>query len=327
MPTQLRRPTLPGEAVERRFQVLSLDGGGAKALFSAHVLARLEMDLQTTVIDSFDLIAGTSAGAIIALALGQGKSPAEIVHLFETLVGHVFPRTEHNLRTSYRRLFRSGYDSNRLRDALASVFADSTLGQSEKRLVVPTWDAQRGRVYLFKTAHHEMYRRDWRLSNVDVALASTAAPTYFNAANIDGQRFVDGGLWANNPSTVAIAEAVGMLDVDIASVRVLSVGTTVESSPNPKQLDDRGILSWAPHVVRLVLAAGNSGGEAMARTLVGTERYVRFDAMVPPGAFKMDRADRGDMAGFAAAVSRSLSPAYAMTFAGHIAPAFVPLYG
>jgi hypothetical protein len=57
-----------------RFQILALDGGGAKALFTAHVLARLEQDLDVRITDSFDLIAGTSAGGIVALGLGAGLS-------------------------------------------------------------------------------------------------------------------------------------------------------------------------------------------------------------------------------------------------------------
>ena len=75
-----------------RFQVLALDGGGAKALFSAHVLARLEADLQVRIADSFDLVTGTSAGGIIALAMGAGLRPAEIVAEYERLVATVFPR-------------------------------------------------------------------------------------------------------------------------------------------------------------------------------------------------------------------------------------------
>jgi patatin-like phospholipase/acyl hydrolase len=61
------------------FQILALDGGGAKAPFTAHILARLEQDLGVSISDSFDLIAGTSAGGIIALALGAGLAPSEIV--------------------------------------------------------------------------------------------------------------------------------------------------------------------------------------------------------------------------------------------------------
>ena len=72
------------DAPGSRFQILALDGGGAKALFTAHVLARLEKDLDTTIAESFDLITGTSAGGMVALALGSGLRPAEIAdHLVE----------------------------------------------------------------------------------------------------------------------------------------------------------------------------------------------------------------------------------------------------
>ena len=74
-----------------RFQILALDGGGAKALFSAHVLARLEADLGVRIADAFDLITGTSAGGIIALALGAGLRAAEIAAQYERLVATVFP--------------------------------------------------------------------------------------------------------------------------------------------------------------------------------------------------------------------------------------------
>src|SRR5918999_3284046 len=66
-----------------RFQILALDGGGAKALFTAHVLARLEQDLGVNIRESFDLIAGTSAGGIVALGLGAGLAPSEIVTHFK----------------------------------------------------------------------------------------------------------------------------------------------------------------------------------------------------------------------------------------------------
>jgi len=65
-----------------RFQILSLDGGGIKGLFSAAVLAAIEEDLGINVVDHFDLIAGTSTGAIIALGLGLGMRPREIVQFY-----------------------------------------------------------------------------------------------------------------------------------------------------------------------------------------------------------------------------------------------------
>ena len=80
-----------------RFQILALDGGGAKGLFSADILAHLEQDLNVSVTDHFDLIAGTSTGGIIALALGAGLRPSQIVDLYRELT----TRVDHLFGTGY----------------------------------------------------------------------------------------------------------------------------------------------------------------------------------------------------------------------------------
>lgn len=309
----------PGSA---RFQVLALDGGGAKALFTAHVLARLEADLGIVIRDSFDLIAGTSAGGIIALALGAGIPAAQIAEQYEQLVRGVFPASRRAWWTLPRRLARPAYQSAALRAALSDVFGELKLGDSTKRLVIPSWDAQRGGIHLFKTFHHPDLRRDWRIPMVDVAMATSAAPTFFPVARVDGQRFIDGGIWANNPSVVAIAEAVRILRVELPAIRVLNVGTTDHLLANSKRLDHGGIAAWAPSVVSLVLAAGSRGGQGIAQHLVGKEQYSRFDAMVPAGLYSIDRANAADIAGHAAASSRALSPIYTERFADHSAPTF-----
>jgi patatin-like phospholipase/acyl hydrolase len=188
--------------------VLALDGGGAKALFTAHLLARLEQDLGVSISDSFDLVAGTSAGGIVALALGAGLRPREIVDHYAELVQTVFPRSRRRLWRAPRRLTSPTYDASALRAALEGVLGDRVLGDSTKRLVIPSWDVQKGGVHIFKTPHHSRLTRDWRIPMVDVAMATSAAPTYFPAAKVDGHRLIDGGIWANNPSVVAITEAV-----------------------------------------------------------------------------------------------------------------------
>jgi uncharacterized protein len=305
-----------------RFQILALDGGGAKALFTAHVLARLEVDLGTSIRDSFDLIAGTSAGGIIALALGAGIPPAEIVARYSDLVATVFPRKRRLPTNLPRRLLGPTYDPEALRSGLADLFGETKLGDSTRKLVIPSWDAQNGGVHLFKTPHHPDLTRDWRLPMVDVAMATSAAPTYFPAAQVDGQRFIDGGIWANNPSVVAIAEAVSMLGVPLTSIKLLNVGTTDHLRSNSKRLDRGGLLAWAPHVVSLVLSAGSKGGQGTARHLVGDDNYSHFDAIVEGGAFSIDKANVDDIAGVAAAASKKLSPLYKKRFLDHTAQPF-----
>jgi patatin-like phospholipase/acyl hydrolase len=311
-------------ALGGRFQILALDGGGAKALFSVHVLARLEADLGVRIAAAFDLITGTSAGGIIALALGAGLRPAEIVAQYERLIATVFPRDRRRWWRLPGRLTHPSYDASVLRSALEGVLGTRLLGDSSKRLVVPSWDVHKGGVHIFKTPHHERLRRDWKIPMVDVAMATSAAPSYFDAAHVDGHRLVDGGVWANNPSVVGITEAVSMLGVPLPEIGVLNIGTTDQVSHHPKKLDTGGLATWARHAVPLVLAAGSRGAQGIAEHLVGKNNYSRFDAVVPGGLYALDNADPDDLAGYAASASRELSPVFTARFAAHRATAYQP---
>ena len=100
------------------FQILALDGGGIKGMFSAAVLAHLEDDLKITVVDHFDLIVGTSTGGIIALGLGAGLSPKEIVEFYVKKGPAIFP----NGLSGVRQYIRAKYDPLPLQSALQDCF-------------------------------------------------------------------------------------------------------------------------------------------------------------------------------------------------------------
>lgn len=308
-----------------RLQVLALDGGGAKALFTAHVLARLEADLGVRIAEHFDLIAGTSAGGIIALALGAGLRPAEIVEHYTDLTARVFPRSRQARWRLAPRALQPAYSGAVLRAALADVFGSRLLGESEKRLIIPSWDVQRGEVHIFKTPHHTHLRRDGQIPMVDVALATSAAPTYFEAARVDGQRLIDGGVWANNPSVVAITEAVSMLAASLDHIRVLNVGTIDQRTNHPARLDTGGWANWARPGAALLITASSRGSQGTAAHLVGKNNFVRFDALVPGDVFTLDRASPNELAGLAAGSSRLLSPLFTERFADHVASPYTPI--
>jgi uncharacterized protein len=307
---------------DERFQILALDGGGAKAMFSASILARFEEDHGARVVDCFDLIAGTSAGGIVALGLGAGLSPAEIADRFLDLVAKIFPRRrQRKWRPS--RLARPCYSSESLRDALSDVLGDRRLGESRKRLLVPSWDVQSGEVHIFKTPHSPRLTRDWNIRMVDVALATSAAPTYFRAATVDSARLIDGGVFANNPSVLAIAEATSMLGVPLDAIKVLNIGTMEPFTDHSDKLDNAGIGRWGLAAVPLILAAGSASNTGLAKHLVGFDNFVRVDANVPPGLFALDRIDPAKVAGYAATVSRNLSPEYTDKFVDHRAEPYI----
>lgn len=224
------------------------------------------------------------------------------------------------------RALRPAYSAAALRAALADVLGPRLLRDSSKRLVIPAWDVRRGDVHLFKTPHHTRLRRDGALPMVDVAMATTAAPTFFQAAHVDGLRLIDGGVWANNPSVVAIGEAVSMLSVPLKAIRVLNVGTIDQRKVHPQSLDAGGWANWAGTAAPLLISASSRGAQGTATHLVGKENFVRFDAVVPDSGFALDRANPAQVAGLASGESRVLSPLFTERFADYIATPYTPAF-
>ena len=211
--------------IDGRFQILSLDGGGIKGLFSAAVLAAVEEDLNINVVDNFDLIAGTSTGGLIAIGLGLGLRPREIVEFYLREGRSVFPN-QLGLKSLQHWIYRR-FSSYPLEVALKKCFKDKRFGDSKKRLVIPSYNLGADDVYIFRTAHHERLKRDYKVPAWKVAMATSAAPTFFPAVRtVDKTRLVDGGVWANNPSMVALVEAYDTLGVPLDRISILSIGTT-----------------------------------------------------------------------------------------------------
>ncbi len=242
--------TVTTERSATGFRLLSLDGGGLKGIFAAAILACLEADLGISVVDHFDLVAGTSTGGIIALGLGAGLRPREIVEFYVSRGPAIFPRARVR---AVRRLLRSKHRARPLRLALEDVLGEKTLADSRVPLAIPAYDLCNDDVHLFRTPHVPHLRRDGRELMVDVALATAAAPTYLPAHPLRGLRLVDGGMWANNPTLVGIVEAVSTFGCELGDIRVFSLGTTLDTGTRAGRLDRGGLLPWAGDAIDVVL--------------------------------------------------------------------------
>lgn len=268
-----------------RFQVLSLDGGGIRGIFSAALLAGLEKDLGRPVLDHFDLVVGTSTGGLIALALGAGMASGDVVDLYASKMRTIFPGPR-QLR-SVRQLVRPKYRPDGLERLLRSVFGERILGESRVPLVIPSFDLGENQVYLFKTPHHERLRRDWQVPYWQVATATSAAPTFFPAFSLpeDHVRLLDGGVWANNPAMVGVVEAVSMFAQPLHTIRVLSVGTTADPRTRKRKLDNGGLLQWirSPNVVDVFLTGQSVGAFTQVQHLIGRDNAQRLDPPAPAG--------------------------------------------
>jgi len=307
-----------------RFQILSLDGGGIKGIFSAAVLAHLEEDLQVKLTDHFDLITGTSTGGIIALALGIGMRPREILRFYIEKGPLIFPN---GFANSLKQLWRNKYDAGPLEKALKECFGDSLLGACKKRLVIPTYNIGEDDVYLFKTPHHERLTRDYKVPIWKVAMATTAAPTYFPSfRNVDHIRLVDGGVWANNPTMVGIVEAISMLNIPLESIAVFSLGTTDGIKGRSKKLDQGGCIQWVRETVNVIMRGQSIGAHTQALHLLGKEKLLRLDPKVSDGLFKLDGLKEDELLSKAAHVSRHFAPGFKAMFTGHLAAEYKPFH-
>jgi patatin-like phospholipase/acyl hydrolase len=300
-----------------------LDGGGYRGVFSVAVLAGLEEDLGVELLDHFDLVAGTSTGGIIALALGAGMRPSEILDFYLEEGTSIFPSGR--LRTA-RRLSKAKYSEAPLRRAVEKVFGDRCLWESRVPLCIPSYDLRSDDVYLFRTPHSKRLARDWRERMADIALATSAAPTYLPGHHLRQLRLVDGGVWVNNPSLLAVAEAVSEFGIDLRDIRVLSLGTTNDLGVHSDRLDGGGLWAWKKAAIPLFLRGQSRAAENATFHLLPRGQFVRIDPDVPKNVLRLDWVNPEELRGRAETESRKKSELVSDTFLCHRAAPYTPCH-
>ena len=311
------------------FRILSMDGGGIKGIFPAVVLAFLEQEhLQGRSIgDYFDLIAGTSTGGILALGLGAGLTAGKILRMYLDEGHNVFPSRRRGLTGKAKRLVSAQYDRRPFDELLAQRLGDKTLRESKYRLLIPSTEGRNGEVYVFKTPHHPGYILDGDEKMSAVAAATSAAPTYFTPFEQGGYTFLDGGIWANNPTMAALVEALSRFTTRKEDIRILSIGcgqkpfqVTEGQTRNSGMVHWRGIIDVAMHL-QSVTAVNQ------AVLLIGRERVIRLDR--PEGSPPIDLDDWAKAKDIlpieAGEVARDKADHLVQTFLTRPAPPFTPL--
>lgn len=278
-----------------RVRVLSIDGGGIRGIIPAVALAELEARAEKPVAELFDLIAGTSTGGIIALALarrseegGPAWSAATLVELYEQEGPAIFSRPlGHQIRT-IRGLIDEKYPSDGLDAALARYLGESRLSEALTDVLVTAYETERRRPFFFKSAAARSEpERDFPMAAA--ARATAAAPTYFEPARLeaggsaDYLSLVDGGVFATNPAMCAFAE-VRRHQPD-AEVVLLSLGTGQLTRPLPyADVKDWGLVEWARPILDVVFDGVSDTVDYQLEQLLGQSRYWRLQVALDGGA-------------------------------------------
>ncbi|HAT4499321.1 TPA: cGAMP-activated phospholipase CapV [Serratia marcescens] len=305
-----------------KVRILSLNGGGARGMFTISVLAEIERILtaqnpnqEIRIGEYFDLITGTSIGGILALGLASGKSARELEKVFFESAHEIFPK-----RWAWVNLIKSAfapiYSSVPLRKTIESMIgAQTTFNDLKRRVMIPAVNLTTGKPQIFKTPHNTEFTRDGPLKIIDAALATSAAPTFFAPHHCKdlGAYFADGGLVANNPSYIALLEIFKDFKSDSCfehkDIHILNIGTVGEEySLSPKQLSRQrwnGYLHLWGFGKRLVLTTMTANQHLHKNMLLrelafnnALDNYISIDETIPneaAGEITLDNASRSSL--------------------------------
>ena len=234
--------------------------------------------------DYFDLIYGTSTGAIIAALISSGRTAEETSAKYFEIIPRVFRMSSpHEL-------------SRELRKQGQSIFGNSKFDIFNTLIGIVTTDCDHERPKIFKNNKSQSFSRSasfdpgFGATVVDALLASSAAVPYFEpvrviTSNQGSPKLIDGGFVANNPTLFAITDAIGSLGRKISDLRILNVGTGVFSTPKPPIVDRfkwRFLNGFFPAEEFLkTLNANSSSVDFLINSLFPDLRKIRINDSFP----------------------------------------------
>lgn len=305
-------------------RILSIDGGGIRGIIPGQVLVALEGKLQELsknpslrIADCFDMIAGTSTGGILTCLYlcpdgntGRPKfSATDAVDLYLEYGDNIFDVSLFRRISSLDGLTEEKYSAAPLENILHDYFGDLALSQLLKPCLVTAYDITRRAAKFFNSqdVRDEGPARDFYVR--DVARATSAAPTYFEPANIvafDRKVYplADGGVFANNPTMCACVEAFGYnAKLTVPDLKVLSLGTgSSDQSYHYSEVKNWGKVQWAIPVLDILMSGAAETVDYQMQALFTAagcaSQYLRLQANLadfPDVDSAMDNASEENM--------------------------------
>jgi uncharacterized protein len=281
------------------FRILSVDGGGIRGVLSAVLLNRLVGEYPSLLQDrpgTITMFAGTSTGGILALGLAAGLTPALIRDLYVTNGKLIFDSSWARDVYELGGLSGSKYDNANLKQILQETFGALKLSDLKPRVLIASFSLDNQAADpLSRTWNPKFFHNfpgtdsDGDSLVVDVAMSTSAAPTYFPSYGV----FIDGGVIANNPSMAAIAQALDVRNpagerATLDEIKLLSVGTGASLQYIAGQDHDWGDAQWIKPILNVMMDGSVGVSDFECRQLLG-DRYCRVEPVFPPSkSFPMD---------------------------------------
>lgn len=306
-------------------RILSIDGGGIRGILPGMVLVALEKKLQAAsgkpdarIADYFDLIAGTSTGGILGLALlapdqPGGKRPKltaqQAVDIYLKRGGEIFHKSLFHSVTNPLGMHDPRYEADALEETLRDYLGNYYLTDLVKDCLIAAYDIETGQARFFTSRDAKEKKKDFLLWHV--ARSTSAAPTYFPVAQAfrhpngeesrDFWPMIDGGVFANNPTLCAYAELRSAEPHPTAKdMVVLSLGTgKIKEKPIAyEEAKDWGAIGWATSLLNIMMdGVADTVDYQMQHIFESVDlgnQYCRIQTVLgkkPEGIAKMDNAE------------------------------------
>ena len=317
--------------------ILSLDGGGMRGIIPAYILSKLEEELKSTFSDPrplyshFDLVAGTSTGSLIALAMTLPTESTSFLDkdntypLYDNYTTGRFRKKEHSIfkgeieelttaeeilaiylkqgaeifkapkgfKNLFGPIFNDRYDGKAFDSFLFKTLGDTKLSECKVPTIAISFDTNTSKPYIFSSEDsHGFLARE-------AARASSAAPTYFPPAILidretgESLNLIDGGIVANNPSLLAYKEA-RRLYPDADEFRILSISTCAPKHSQDVENASSGAVGWASPVFKAYGEAQLAMTDLVAPSIKDVQ-YTRVWAPVLGKKIKLDDYSQGSI--------------------------------
>lgn len=261
----------------KKFRILSIDGGGLRGLIPLQVIKQIEELTNEPIHKSFDLIAGTSTGGLLACALTLQDFDAteagtrkfdliQIEDIYKNRGKLIFPISKNIFSKNINKIskwFRPQFNAFNLNEILIEYFGDNRITSCLRPLFITSFNIHRNIPIFFTTREASLFS-DKNSKLTEVCRATSAAPTYFQSHSFDYNSekivCVDGGVIMNNPTIGALVEVLGNSDykhyrienkrLNLEDITILSLGTG-RSNKILKSNDSKnwGRLKWIKPII------------------------------------------------------------------------------
>ena len=257
------------------YQGLTIDGGGILGIGAAKALMEFEKRSGKPIIEQFDFIAGTSTGGIVAVMLGLGYSAEDTYNLYVNSGDDIFYIPTWRWKLDPR---KPKYSNEKFIKILDSVVGDKKMSDLKIPTYITTTNIVKNETHVFSRKEDVLLR--------DVVLRTTAAPTYFQAQG----EWVDGGLWANDPSLVGTLGFKRFKQCEFNEIKVLSIGTGGDPVQKSFDTSKMTVVHWIKPLLQFLFVGTEHATEFFMRNL-GLADYERIDPEFKKG-YKLDDVDK-----------------------------------